>query len=72
VAPVLERIAAKRAGRLIVAKLNVDENPRTAAQYGVSSIPTLLLFRQGTLVDRAVGAQPEPALAAWLDRHGVR
>ncbi|MCU0613430.1 MAG: thioredoxin [Candidatus Eisenbacteria bacterium] len=72
VAPVLERIAARRAGRLIVAKLNVDENPRTAAQYGVSSIPTLLLFRQGTLVDRAVGAQPESALAAWLDGHGVR
>ena len=59
VAPVLEDLAAKYAGGIRIAKLNVDENPVTAAQYDVRNIPTLLFFREGKLLSRAVGAQPK-------------
>jgi thioredoxin 2 len=69
VAPVLEKIAAERAGRLKVMKLNVDENPRTAARFGVQSIPTLLLQRDGHPLDRIAGAMPKDQLDAWLDQH---
>ncbi|MBN1423416.1 thioredoxin [Candidatus Fermentibacteria bacterium] len=72
VAPVLERIATAFGDTLMVAKLNVDVNHRTAAQYGVSSIPALLLFRQGLLVDRLAGAQSEATVADWLHHHGIR
>jgi thioredoxin 2 len=58
VAPILEQLAAKYAGRLKVAKINVDENPKTASQYGVQSIPTMLFFRGGNQVNRLVGAVP--------------
>ncbi|HEX8707246.1 MAG TPA: thioredoxin [Pyrinomonadaceae bacterium] len=66
VAPVLEELAAESGGRYLIAKLNVDENPRTAAQFDIRSIPTMLLFKNGTLVDRIVGAQPKQAIAARL------
>jgi thioredoxin-like negative regulator of GroEL len=59
-------LAAEAKGRYKIAKLNVDENPRTAAQYQISSIPTMLIFKNGTLVDRLVGAQPKQAIAAKL------
>jgi len=66
VAPVLDELAAESHGRYLVTKLNVDENPRTAAQFGIRSIPTMLIFRDGTLVDRIVGAQSKQAIAARL------
>ena len=66
VAPVLDELAAESQGRYRIAKLNVDENPRTAAQYNIRSIPTMLVFRDGTVVDRLVGAQPKQAIAARL------
>jgi thioredoxin len=66
VAPVLDELAAESNGRYRVAKLNIDENPRTAAQYNIRSIPTMLVFRDGTVVDRIVGAQPKQAIAARL------
>lgn len=69
IAPALAELAAGRAGRLKVVKVNVDENPRTSARYEVSSIPMLLLFRDGRLLDRIVGAQPAAAIERWLDRH---
>jgi thioredoxin 2 len=68
VGPVLEKIAAERAGRVKVLKLNVDENPRTAARFTVQSIPTLLLHRDGKLVDRLAGAMPKEQLDAWLNQ----
>jgi thioredoxin 2 len=67
-APALERIANERAGRLKVAKVNVDENPGTAARLGVRSIPTLLVLRGPLEVDRIVGALPKAELDLRLER----
>ncbi|HEX8776174.1 MAG TPA: thioredoxin [Pyrinomonadaceae bacterium] len=64
--PVLDQLASESGGRYIIAKLNVDENPRTAAEFRVQSIPTLLIFRDGALVDRMVGVQSKAAIAARL------
>jgi thioredoxin 1 len=58
VAPVVEQLARDYAGRALMGKVNVDENPAIAGRYGIMSIPTLLIFRNGQLVDRIVGAQP--------------
>jgi thioredoxin len=69
VGPIMEQLAAESNGRYRVAKLNVDENPRTAAQFQIQSIPTMLIFKDGKLVDRIVGAQPKPAIAARLLAH---
>jgi thioredoxin 1 len=68
IAPALEKLAAEYAGRVRIAKLNVDENPRTQAQYQVQGIPTLLLVKGGRVVDRIVGALPEPQLRMQLER----
>jgi thioredoxin 1 len=62
VAPVIDHLAKEFAGRAIVAKLNVDENPRTASAYQIMSIPAIYIFRNGQVVDRLVGAQPLEAL----------
>ena len=67
-APVLDQLAAEAQGRYKIAKLNVDENPRTAAQFNIRSIPTLLIFKQGQLVDQIVGVQPKQAIATRLAR----
>jgi thioredoxin 1 len=66
IAPILERLAREFDGRATVAKLNVDEEPDLAARYGVRSIPSLLFFRGGEVVDRAVGTQPAPVLSRKL------
>ena len=58
VAPVLDQLASDYAGRIRIAKLNVDENPGTASQYGIRSIPTMILFDHGREVDKLVGALP--------------
>jgi thioredoxin len=68
IAPVLEEVAAEMAGRIRVAKLNVDENPTTAARFGVQSIPTLLVLKRGREVDRIVGVQPKAAIVQRLQR----
>jgi thioredoxin 1 len=67
IAPVVEKIARDYAGRLKVAKLNVDENPQTAMRYQVQGIPTLLIFKGGRVIDRIVGAVPEPLLRGKVD-----
>ena len=69
VGPIMEQLAAESKGRYRIAKLNVDENPITASQFQIQSIPTMLIFKNGKLVDRIVGAQPKPAIAARLLAH---
>jgi thioredoxin 2 len=68
VAPVIEELAAEMAGRVRVAKLNVDENPATAARYRIQSIPTLLVLKGGRELDRIVGVQPKAAIVQRLER----
>lgn len=68
IAPALAQIAAERAGRLKVAKLDVDQNPRAAARFAVRAIPTLILFRDGVERERIRGAVPKSALEAQLAR----
>jgi thioredoxin len=67
-APIIEELAVDLAGRVRVGKLDVDENPATAARFGVRSIPTLLVLRDGRELDRIVGVQPKPEIARRLTR----
>jgi len=62
VAPILEKVAKENAGRLIVAKVNTDENQEWAGKYGVQGIPTMLMLKDGKIVHRQVGLSPEPML----------
>jgi thioredoxin 1 len=66
IAPALDEIAAELSGKVKIAKVNIDENPELAAQYGVRSIPTLMLFKGGEVADMKVGASPKTALSAWI------
>jgi len=67
-APAIEQIASDLAGKVKVAKLNIDDNPATAARFGVRSIPTMLVFKNGREVDRLVGLQSKSAILARLRR----
>jgi thioredoxin 1 len=69
VAPVVEQLADEYAGKIKVVKLNTDENMETSEMYGIRSIPTLAIFRNGEVVDGVVGAVPKNALKAKLDQH---
>lgn len=69
IAPVLDQIAQELDGKLVIGKLDIDENQDTAMAFGVMSIPTLLLFKDGEPVDRIVGYQPKPQLMARLQSH---
>jgi thioredoxin len=66
IAPALEEIAASLGDKVKIVKLNVDENPATAAKYGIMSIPTLMLFKKGELASRQVGAHPKQKLEQWI------
>ncbi len=68
VAPVLDKIAKEQAGKLLVAKVNTDENAQWAMKYGVQGIPTMLFIANGKVIYRQVGALPEPMLRQVLDR----
>ena len=70
VGPIMEQLAAESNGRYRIAKLNVDENPRIASQFQIQSIPTMLIFKDGKLVDRLVGAQPKQTIAGRLAQVG--
>ena len=67
--PVLDRIADDYAGRLVLAKLNVDEQQSVAAHFGIRSIPAVMLFHRGQVAEQFTGVQPEAAIRALLDRH---
>ena len=64
--PVLEDIAKEMNGKVTIAKMNVDNNPETPTKFGVRSIPTLVLFKDGVQVETKVGSLPKQALLAWL------
>ncbi|MGE0397077.1 MAG: thioredoxin [Kofleriaceae bacterium] len=67
--PVIDHLATEYAGQVKIGKLNIDENQRIAATYEVHSIPTLLVFKGGRVVDRVVGAVPKAQIAALLEKH---
>ncbi len=69
VAPVVEEISAQYGDRLKVVKVNTDENPQVATQYGIRSIPTLMIFKEGQRVDMVVGAVPKTTLASTLEKY---
>src|SRR5688500_2790240 len=68
IAPALEELAAEMAGRVRIAKLNIDENPRTAGRLNISGIPALIIFKDGREVDRIVGLAPKPEIARRLEQ----
>ena len=69
IAPVLEELDGELGDKVKIAKLNVDDNQETAGKYGVMSIPTLLLMKDGNVVDQVVGFQPKEALSQLVDKH---
>ena len=66
IAPALEEIATELGEKITIAKINIDENPELAAQFGVRSIPTLAMFKAGEVADIKVGAAPKTALSSWI------
>jgi len=66
IAPALEEISGSVGEKVKIVKLNVDENPETAQKYGIMSIPTLLMFKNGEIAKRQVGAQPKQKLEQWI------
>ena len=69
IAPLIEELSAENAGSAKFGKVNIDDNPQSAQQFGVSSIPTLMLFKGGDVVERFVGVQPKARLQEALDAH---
>jgi thioredoxin 1 len=69
IGPVLEELARDMQGKVTIGKVNVDENPASAGNYGVRSIPTLMLFKDGKLVSTKVGALPKQALQTWVQEN---
>ena len=66
IGPILEEIAKEQESKIKVIKINIDENPQTPQKYGVRGIPTLMLFKEGKLLDTKVGSLPKSALETWL------
>ena len=69
IGPIVEELAPSYEGRAVITKMNVDDNPVVAQRFGVTSIPTLMMFKGGKLVDRMVGAAPKGALQQFIDRN---
>ena len=67
IAPILEEIAEEKKDIIKVVKLNIDENPQTPQKYGVRGIPTLMLFKDGKLIDSKVGSMPKSLLSEWIE-----
>ncbi len=69
IGPIVEELAPSYQGKAVIAKMNVDDNPGVAQRFGVTSIPTLMMFKDGKLVDRMVGAMPKGELKKFIDRN---
>jgi len=69
IGPIVEELAPSYQGKAVIAKMNVDDNPGVAQRFGVTSIPTLMMFKDGKLVDRMVGAMPKGELQKFIDRN---
>ena len=67
ISPVLDEIAKEKAGKLVVAKVNIDKSPATPQKYGVRGIPTLIMFKNGQAVSTKVGSLPKSKLIEWID-----
>ncbi len=67
VGPILDEVSGEMGDKVRIVKLNVDENPQTASKYGIMSIPTLLLFKDGKIASRQVGAAPKAKLVQWIN-----
>ena len=67
IAPVLDELAGELQGKARIVKINVDENPDVAGSFGVMSIPTLILFKDGKAINKIVGGQPKPQLKAFIE-----
>ena len=68
-APHLDAVATDLAGKVVVAKINVDENPMSASKYGVRGLPTLMLFKGGKMIDSQLGAMSKQRIADWIKEH---
>ena len=66
IGPALEEISAEMGGKVKIVKLNVDENPQVSSQYGIRSIPALMMFKDGKVVAQKIGAAPKGDLAKWI------
>ena len=71
IAPALEQISDELAGRVTIAKLNIEESPATPSRYGVRGIPTMMLFKGGQMASMKVGAMPKQKILEWLNETGV-
>ena len=69
ISPILEEISDEKKDQLKILKLNIDANPETPQKYNVRGIPTLMLFKDGTLVDTKIGSLPKPNLNDWIESH---
>ena len=69
IGPIIEELAPSYDGKAVIAKLNVDDNPGVSQRYGITSIPTILMFKDGRLVDRMVGAAPKGVLQTFIDKN---
>ena len=69
IGPILEEIANEKENKLKILKLNIDENPETPNKYGIRGIPTLMLFKEGKLIDTKVGSLPKSVLTEWIDNN---
>ena len=69
IGPILEELATQYENKIKIFKINIDENPQTPQKYGVRGIPTLILFKDGNLIDSKVGSLPKSALESWLSQN---
>src|SRR6266851_1542591 len=69
IGPIVEELAPSYEGKAVITKMNVDENQMVPQKFGVTSIPTLMIFKNGKLVDRAIGAMPKPMLQNFIDKN---